>query len=271
MGASVVGPSRYSGLHFNPADVGWAYHHTAAALTSPTNSGSSGHPQHITQLSTGWSHSASLTASGSVHVWFPFSDEYEAALTPEAELHGPLGVHEDDESRALKWGTVTGEPVWELEEIPRRPVWDEKWTEVAAEGRMRQELEDEWDEWTSTRDAETLQEKVRVVKIASGLDFVLALKGNGEVWIRRVGQQERNAVWEYVNNDSVDDWLDADLSSCPSSPARPSRTSPRSTDPSPPTLPSRPRCSTSEYQQTPHPASERIFGRFLCRVCKGRG
>ena len=174
-----------------------AYRHTARELTSPTNTGSSGRPQHIVQLSTGWSHSACLAAGGAIHVWFPFSANYEATLTPDAELHGPLGVEADDQSRSLRWGTV-GDVVLELEQIPKRPTADEEWTDAEADGRTRAELEDEWREWTVMRDTKTLADKEKVVKIACGLDFVLALKGNGEVWFRHVTEGERNVTWTHV-------------------------------------------------------------------------
>jgi SCF-associated factor 1 len=39
----------------------------------------------------------------------------------------------------------------------------------------------------------------KVVKIASGLDCIIALKANGEVWYRRVKEGESSAEWEYVS------------------------------------------------------------------------
>lgn len=130
----------------------------------------------------------------------------------------------------------------DLEEVPERPVWDEEWTEVEAEGPTRPELEDEWNEWASTRDASTLKEKEKVVKIASGLDFVLALKGTGEVWFHRVAVGEKGASWIYVSTSSITFTSPEliDMSSCPSSRALTSRTSQLNTNQSPHIPPSHP-------------------------------
>ena len=105
-----------------------------------------------------------------------------------------------DDSRSLKWGSVSDQAVSELEEVPKRPVYDDLRTEVMPEGPTRSELEEEWKQWTSTRNETTLLETERVVKIASGLDFVLALKANGEVWFCRVTQDTRISSWEYVSD-----------------------------------------------------------------------
>ena len=105
----------------------------------------------------------------------------------------------DGGSRSLQWGSVSDQAISELEEVPRRPVYDDQRTEAVVEGPTRSELEEEWKQWRSTRNEGTLIEKERVVKIASGLDFVLALKANGEVWFRRVTQNSWASTWEYVS------------------------------------------------------------------------
>jgi SCF-associated factor 1 len=182
-----VSPIRVHHEGYKPADVmgPQAYHHTDSALTSPTNPGSSTHPRHITQVSAGWDHSACLTAKGDIHIWYPFSQPYIDSLTNDDALYGPLGGRPDgDESRALKWGTVGSGVVVTLEDIPDRPD-----TEVGKS---------EWEEWENGQPSKRLEEMQRVVKIDSGLDFVVALKGNGEVWYRRVKENQSNS-WEYVS------------------------------------------------------------------------
>lgn len=195
-----------------------AYHHTAPALTSPTNPGASS-PGHIAQLSAGWSHSACLTSSGKIHVWYPFSDVYRASLTPNTELNGPLGVVGEDDSRAVRWGKV-GDIVHELEDIPPRPgiddddynndepelesggtVREERLTEVEGQRgarRTREEIEEEWNR-AAPLDGVSREKGEKVVKIASGSDFLVALKANGEVWFLRVREGEV-ASWEYVRD-----------------------------------------------------------------------
>lgn len=117
-------------------------------------------------------------------------------------MNGPLGVKEDgDESRTVKWGAVGGDVdvVVELEGLPERPGWKDL-------GHLGDELkvkEAEWDAWESSqrKGNETREEAERVVKIASGQGFVVALKANGEVWFRLV-QENREFEWEYVSSDS---------------------------------------------------------------------
>jgi SCF-associated factor 1 len=121
-------------------------------------------------------------------------------LTPDDHLHGPLGVGEDgDETRSIKWGTV-GYGVETLEEIPRRPGGGT-----------------EWDEWQGGISVKRLEELEKVVKIGSGLDFIVALKGNGEVWFRSL---ELGESWEFVSP-----YQYRAYSSYLTSPGRPSPTS----------------------------------------------
>ncbi|KAL7424224.1 hypothetical protein Q5752_001810 [Cryptotrichosporon argae] len=168
---------------------GLAFHHTSSALTAPTQSGAAGTTPHVTQLSAGWEHSAVLTADSAVHVWFPFSAEYVAARTPEADLHGPLGAvtsedgGEDDVSRALRWGTVGGGIVHHLDAVPRRPG--------PVEGE--EALEQQWADLPRWRD----DEDEKVVKIASGLGWVVALKARGEVWAAKV-RPDSIGAWTYL-------------------------------------------------------------------------
>jgi SCF-associated factor 1 len=134
-------------------------------------------------------------------------------MTSEADLNGPLGVEDDDDSRSLSWGTVGAAAIFTLDSIPHRPVWEEdsddsRGVDAAEEeqaARMerktkRQELENELAQWRSVRTERTLNEGEKVVKIASGEDFLLALKANGEVWFSRVRDNEALSNWEYVSN-----------------------------------------------------------------------
>ncbi|ORY27217.1 regulator of chromosome condensation 1/beta-lactamase-inhibitor protein II [Naematelia encephala] len=171
---------------------GRAYHHTAPGLTSPSNPGAKARPAHVIQVSAGWDHSACLTSKGEIYVWHPFSQAYTAALTSEAELSGPLGQQgQDDDSRAVRWGTVRNEAVDKLEQVPVRPEW------TGANDADTQKLEDDWEVWASTANKRTRDEGEKVVKIASGEGFVVALKKCGEVWMRRVRDGEA-FTWEYL-------------------------------------------------------------------------
>ncbi|KAL1413473.1 hypothetical protein Q8F55_001242 [Vanrija albida] len=181
---------------------GKAYHHTAPALTAPSQTGASapGRQPHVAQVAAGWTHSAALTSSGDVNVWFPFTREYDDASTPQSELHGPLGVDEDDLSRALRWGTV-GDVVLTLPPIPARPRWpdEEDGRGQPEDAALRKQLEQQWDEWEARETEKTLAAAERVVKIACGHDFVLALKGSGEVWlIPTTHDGVASARWEYL-------------------------------------------------------------------------
>ncbi|TXT15698.1 hypothetical protein VHUM_00201 [Vanrija humicola] len=167
---------------------GKAYHHTAPALTAPSQTGASapGRGPHVVQVAAGWTHSAALTSGGEVNVWFPFTREYDDVCTPESELHGPLGVDEDDLSRALRWGTV-GDVVVTLPPIPARPQWTEEYS-----------LQ-HWDDWEARRTDKELAASQRVVKIACGHEFLLALKGSGEVWlIPTTHERIASATWQYL-------------------------------------------------------------------------
>lgn len=112
--------------------------------------------------------SSCLTAEGRIFVWFPFSDDFKRALTPTDKLHGPLSDGDGEDARKLRWGEVGPEPPLEAPPVPARP-------EDAKGG-----FDDE---------------RQRVVRIACGMNFLLALKENGEVWFLP------------LNNERVSDWI----------------------------------------------------------------
>ncbi|OXM80887.1 SCF-associated factor 1 [Cryptococcus neoformans Bt63] len=181
---------------------GLAYHHTATELTSPAHYGTNRHPPHVIQLSTGWTHSAALTSGGTIYTWFPFSDPYKQALTPDVELNvlNPRGVEDDadNDARGLRWGTVTGDVLYELPAVPLRPEYVTPSAEDSKSGaKDLGRLDAEWKEYDTTHTAETLEEGQKIIKIASGLEFILALKKNGEVWFTPVKDGVR-PVWYFV-------------------------------------------------------------------------
>lgn len=105
-------------------------------------------------------------------------------------MHGPLEVRAGgNASRAVMWGAV-GDIVHELEVPPERPVYEDEDAEMKAK-------QDEWADGESRSDKEKEDGK-RVVKIASGQGFVVALKANGEVWYRQV-EDNVQFNWEYVS------------------------------------------------------------------------
>lgn len=181
-----------------------AYYHTAPFLTSPINRGAASRPHHILEVSAGWSHSACLTSSGDICVWFPFSADYTQSLTPDNQLDGPLSnpsvPKEDKASRELKWGKVGGSVVRQLEAIPERPDIDARRDLELRE--MKATKEKEWDAYLQSGTDKTLEEGRKVVKIASGANFLLALRANGEVWVCWV-QDEALGSWIYVSHLSL--------------------------------------------------------------------
>ncbi|WVQ71765.1 hypothetical protein IAR50_001306 [Cryptococcus sp. DSM 104548] len=188
---------------------GTAYHHTAPALTAPVNHGSNRHPPHIVQLSAGWQRSAALSSKGTIYVWYPFTPAYRESLTSEDDLNGPMkptnGDNEDDDDdneRALKWGKVGPDVVYELPSIPERPELDQeddKHFEYGSRdrgGHTSQELRALWSEYESTRSRPS-EDDQKVVKLASGGEFLLALKKNGEVW--HIGLKDDLPLrWRYL-------------------------------------------------------------------------
>ncbi|CAK9785467.1 RCC1/BLIP-II protein [Cutaneotrichosporon oleaginosum] len=171
---------------------GRAFQHTARALTAPTASGAGapGRAPHIAQIAAGWEMSALLTAAGDVYVWFPFRDDYKPATTPEEQMDGPVCIDGVNSAREFKWGTVSGDIVQATDPIPPRP-------EVSSS------LTEEHDGlWSKDYDERGLAEAHRVIKIACGRDFVVALRKNGEVWAARTSDGTVGA-WEYMQHFSL--------------------------------------------------------------------
>ncbi|WRT67267.1 uncharacterized protein IL334_004234 [Kwoniella shivajii] len=203
---------------------GKAYHHTSPELTSPSGHGITKSPPHIIQLSTGWVHSAALSIKGDIHIWYPFSSTYENALTRNEDLSGPLNNHNEDENqdqdrsrnevnipddgRGLKYGKVGNDVVHTLPPLPLRPQTDTTSpttlsSHTSDSGAARfgtkrlQELSIEWQEYQSSRSTKIIEEEQKIIKIASGEDFVVALKKNGEVWLTKVKEGEA-PYWQYM-------------------------------------------------------------------------
>lgn len=127
--------------------------------------------------------SAALTETGDIHVWFPFRSDYQESCTPDDEMSGPACIDGVDTGRMLKWGKVTAsrDAVQTMERIP---VWLEsfempEWNQQAS--RFKEE-----------KDAE------KVVKIACGRDFIVALKANGEVWLCAANEHQFGQ-WQIVS------------------------------------------------------------------------
>ena len=55
-----------------------------------------------------------------------------------------------------------------------------------------------WTEWASSRNEGFLEDSKKVVKIASGDSFVLALRASGEVWMAPLREGQAPVAWEYV-------------------------------------------------------------------------
>ncbi|WVW82946.1 hypothetical protein I302_104961 [Kwoniella bestiolae CBS 10118] len=173
---------------------GKAYYHTAPELTAPTGHGTTRLPPHVVQLSTGWQHSAALTSKGDIHVWYPFSNLYENSLSSELS-----NVETGDEDRGLKYGKVGDNVLVTLPSLPSRPGSQASASKTDNEFKIqrRKELQDQWSDYESSRAPRQLEAEQIVVKIASGEDFVVALKQNGEVWLIRVKEGGR-LVWQYM-------------------------------------------------------------------------
>lgn len=105
--------------------------------------------------------SSCLTADGKIFVWFPFTPEFKNTRTPKEELHGPLtdGGDGTAQGREFFWGEVNADPIMEAPPVPERP----EGAPTPARGAFDDAAQ-------------------RVVRIACGIDFLLALKENGEVW-----------------------------------------------------------------------------------------
>ncbi|RXK35488.1 hypothetical protein M231_07266 [Tremella mesenterica] len=180
---------------------GKAYRHTSPSLTAPTTPGNSSSSirKHIIQLSTGWNHSACLTSTGKIYIWFPFSSSYISTLTPDDRLDGPLrplGSDDNDDDRSVRWGTV-GDVTTLMDPLPVAPVWIREEERDERVRDRREKLEDEWKEWREGTMRGKKEDGEKVVKIASGLDFVVALKQCGEVWLAKVTEASVGN-WQYL-------------------------------------------------------------------------
>jgi alpha-tubulin suppressor-like RCC1 family protein len=82
-----------------------------------------------------------------------------------------------------------------MEAIPERPELD-----VGESMQERKKAKDqEWANWGSNPTSKTIEERKKVVKIACGENFVLALRASGEVWACSVMQQTPGP-WIYVSD-----------------------------------------------------------------------
>ena len=88
---------------------------------------------------------------------------------------------------------MNGSVVRQMDAIPERP---ELVVEGALQGRKKAK-DDEWANWQTNLTSKTIEEGRKVVKIASGENFVLALRASGEVWACSVMQQTPGP-WIYV-------------------------------------------------------------------------
>jgi SCF-associated factor 1 len=166
---------------------GRAFQHTARAITAPTASGAGapGRAPHVAQIAAGWETSALLTATGDIHFWFPFRDDYKPATTPEDQMDGPVCIDGANTARMFKWGTVNGDIMQAADPIPARP-W------------LNSSLAEEHDAmWPELHDEKAKAEAQRVIKIACGSTFIVALRKNGEVWMARTSDGTMGA-WEYM-------------------------------------------------------------------------
>ena len=68
--------------------------------------------------------------------------------------------------------------------------------EEELKGR-KEEKEEEWANWQANLTDKTIEEGRKVVKIASGADFLLALRASGEVWACSVANNTLGP-WIYV-------------------------------------------------------------------------
>jgi len=70
-------------------------------------------------------------------------------------------------------------------------------TGFSGSGRI-EKAEREWTNWQANLTDKTVEEGRKVVKIASGADFLLALRASGEVWACSVAHNTLGS-WIYVS------------------------------------------------------------------------
>ena len=142
-----------------------------------------------------------------MHIWYPFREGYGLSLSPEEQLnqiHSPNWEETEGsgpDPRALRWGKV-GDIIETSAQIPPRPAFDAGKTPRSGEEiswERLKKLDDAWreDEGKMSRN-KSKQEQEKVVKIASGSDFLVALRYNGEVWFRYVRSGEPTE-WIFVS------------------------------------------------------------------------
>lgn len=91
---------------------------------------------------------------------------------------------------------MSGDAVEALEEVPEREKWDVKYD--VGEAEEMEAKEKEWDSPENRHTGGKDGDGEKVIKIASGQGFVVALKASGEVWVRLI-DENRQAEWEYVS------------------------------------------------------------------------
>jgi len=131
-----------------------------------------------------------------VFAWHPFLRAFADGLTPPEQLNNSPG--EDDEGNAvyipsleeneipMRWGTVAPEAVIKLPPIPARPEGiasveqESGWSYMLADGLVKQ--------------------PGKVIRIAAGESFVMALRANGEVWMINCeeGSDYASNAWEFL-------------------------------------------------------------------------
>lgn len=149
----------------------------------------------IVQICAGWSHSTALNSAGDIFAWHPFVRAYTDAVTPNDQLNNTPPVNTagnpiytpplEENELPVRWGTVSDGPVNQLPRIPRRPATMDEEEELA---------------WAEV--ADEVENPLQVRTIAAGDSFVLALRGNGEVWMINCeeGVDLKNGTWEYLHH-----------------------------------------------------------------------
>jgi len=87
---------------------------------------------------------------------------------------------------------VNGSVARLIENIPERPELE------VGEGMEEKKAakDEEWENWQANLTDKTIEEGRKVVKIASGADFLLALRASGEVWACSVSH---NTIGQWIH------------------------------------------------------------------------
>jgi SCF-associated factor 1 len=120
-------------------------------------------------------------------------------LTNEDDLAGPLtqnlSEHAPSEGHIqIRYGRVGEDVIFSAPSVPSRPKVSRE-SDESKPGHDQQ-----WAEWESSRTERSVEAGERIVKIASGDSFVLALRANGEVWLAPLQEGQAPVVWEYVRS-----------------------------------------------------------------------